>query len=294
MATPTPAGRARYHSADNNFTFAWPPVPAHQFLAEREAAFDPTCPTALIPLDRANALSTSYPATTPTMLMRYARLRVGEDLRTHFAASGEVAYVIDGEGESRNGSDVIAWAEGDVFYFPGGDETRHRGGDDSLLLIGTNEPLLAFEQLRPPNPGKAVVSSVHWPTAEIAQRFEAIWQRPITRETTGHAVLFSSDPLAPSTNTLPSINVALNTLEAGTDQRPHRHNGVAVVLAIQGKGVHSIVDGERLDWVDGAVQITPATSMHSHHNRGSERMACLIFQDEALHYYTRTPGFSFD
>ena len=34
--------------------------------------------------------------------------------------------------------------------------------------------------------------------------------------------------------------------------------------------------------------------MHWHHNRGTERMACLIFQDEALHYYTRTPGFSFD
>ena len=47
-------------------------------------------------------------------------------------------------------------------------------------------------------------------------------------------------------------------------------------------------------WSDRAAQITPPTSMHSHHNRGTERMRCLIFQDEALHYYTRTPGFSFD
>ncbi len=288
----SPAGRARYHSADNNFTFAWPPVPARQFLAERDSAFDPGCLTGLIALDCSDVLDTPYPATTPTMLMRYARLQAGETLTTRFAASGEIVYVIEGAGESRNGGNAIAWAKGDVFCFPGGNETRHAAGsDDSLLFIATNEPLLAFEKLRP---GESVVEAVHWPAEEIAEQFEAVWQRPITPETTGHAVLFSSDALAPSTNTLPSINVAINTLESGGDQRPHRHNGVAVVLAIQGEGVHSIVDGQRIDWVDGAVQITPATCMHSHHNRGSERMACLIFQDEALHYYTRTPGFSFD
>ncbi|MDP6951643.1 MAG: cupin domain-containing protein [Alphaproteobacteria bacterium] len=291
MSRATPASRARYHSADNNFTFAWPPVPARQFLAERETAFDPACPTELIALDSADALGTPYPATTPTMLMHYARLNAGEALNTRFAASGEIAYVIEGTGESRNGGDVITWGKGDVFCFSGGGETRHAGTTDSLLLVATNEPLLAFEKLRP---GKAVVEAVHWPADEIAREFEAVWQRPITPETTGHAVLFSSDALAPSTNTLPSINAALNTLEAGADQRPHRHNGVAVVLAIQGEGVHSIVDGQHIDWVDGAVQVTPGASLHSHHNRGPERMACLIFQDEALHYYTRTPGFSFD
>jgi gentisate 1,2-dioxygenase len=287
----SPSSRARYHSADNNFTFAWPPVPARQFLAERNAAFDPACPTGLIALDCADALGTPYPATTPTLLMRYARLRAGESLATRFAASGEIAYVIKGGGESHNGSDTIAWGKGDVFCFPGGNETQHAAASDSLLFIATNEPLLAFEKLQP---GEAVVEAVHWPAAEIARQFEAVWQRPITPETTGHAVLFSSEALAPSTNTLPTINVAINTLESGGDQRPHRHNGVAVVLAIQGEGVHSIVDGQRIDWVDGAVQITPGASMHSHHNRGTGRMACLIFQDEALHYYTRTPGFSFD
>jgi gentisate 1,2-dioxygenase len=290
MSGTTPASRARYHSADNNFTFAWPPVPARQFLAEREAAFAADSPTGLIALDCADVLATPYPATTPTLLMRYARLQAGEALATRFAAAGEIAYVIEGAGESRNGGDSIAWAKGDVFCFPGSAETRHAAAADSLLFIATNEPLLAFEKLRP---GEAVVEALHWPAGEIAQRLEAVWQRPITPETTGHAVLFSSDALAPSTNTLPSINVALNTLESGADQRPHRHNGVAVVLAIQGEGVHSIVDGKRIDWVDGAVQITPGASLHSHHNRGPGRMACLIFQDEALHYYTRTPGFSF-
>ena len=289
------AERARYHSADNNFDFSWPPVPARQFLSERDRAFAKDTPTGLVALDASDDLATAYPATTPVMLLRYLKLRAGEALETGFAASGEVYYVMGGAGESRNGEDVVAWGEGDLFCFPGGGTSGHRAGaGDCLLFVATNEPLLAFERLRPPAPGEARVETVHWPASAIAAEFEAVWKRPITPETTGHAVLFSSRALAPSTNTIPSLNVALNTLEAGRDQRPHRHNGVAVTLALQGEGVYSMVDDARKDWSDGAATITPPAALHSHHNRGSKRMLSLVIQDEALHYYTRTPGFSFD
>lgn len=289
------ARRACYHSADNNFDFSWPKVPARQFIAERDLAFAPSGPTRMIPLDASDDLGTAYAATTPTLLLRYLKIRADEVLHTEFAASGEIYYVIAGAGESENDGDVIAWKTGDLFCFPGGGETTHRAATtDCLLFCGTNEPLLAFERLRPPARGTAVVKPVHWRAEAIASELERVWQRPITESTTGHAVLFSSATLAPSTNTIPSVNVAINTLEAGRDQRPHRHNGVAVTLAIHGDGVYSIIEGKRVDWSEGAAQITPPTAMHSHHNRGCGRMHCLIFQDEALHYYTRTPGFSFD
>ncbi len=289
------ARRARFHSAENNFEFSWPPIPPRQFLTERDLAFEPTTPTRVIPLDASDDLGTDYAATTPTLLLRYLKICADESLPTRLAASGEIYYVMAGDGESRNGDDVIAWKTGDLFCFPGGAETAHRAGTSGgLLICGTNEPLLAFERLRPPASGDAVVETVHWRAEDIAMEFERVWQRPITATTTGHAVLFSSPALAPSTNTIPSINVAINTLEPGRDQRPHRHNGVAVTLAIQGDGVYSMIEGQRVDWRQGAVQITPPTALHSHHNSGSERMRALIFQDEALHYYTRTPGFSFD
>ena len=38
--------RARYNTSENPFTFRWPPVPAHKFLAERDRAFDPARPPA--------------------------------------------------------------------------------------------------------------------------------------------------------------------------------------------------------------------------------------------------------
>ena len=289
------ARRARYFSDDNGFTFRWSPVPVTQFLAERDLAFKPNTPTAMIPLDISDALGTPFPATTPALLLRYIKIRAGEELRASLNASGEIYYVISGNGESRNGADSIAWGAGDMFLFGGGRETVHRAvGGDCLLYLGTDEPLLAYGGLRAPEPGQARVQTTHWPAAEIERRLEREWDRPITSASTGRFVQFSSAALAPSNNTLPFIIVGLNTVVAGGDQRAHRHNGVAVTLALQGDGVHSMIDGQRVDWSTGAVQITPPTTLHSHHNRGVERMRALIFQDEALHYYTRTPGFSFD
>jgi len=289
------ARRARYLTNENGFAFSWPAVPIHQFLAERDRAFDAASATGLIALDISADLSTKYPATTPTLLCRYVKVRAAEQLRTAFVASGEIYYVMSGSGESRNGNDVIEWAGGDVFCFPGGGETVHRAGKgDCLLFSVTNEPLLAFERLRAPLPGQAVVETTYWPAAEIERQFQAVWSRPVSANTTGNSVQFSTTALAPSSNTIPTINTAINTLEPGCDQRPHRHNGAAVTLAIQGEGIHSMIDGKRVDWSTGAAQITPATLMHSHHSTGAQRMRSFVIQDEGLHHYTRTPGFSFD
>jgi len=291
----TYARRARYHTSANPFTFSYSPVPIRQFLAERDRAFDAATPTCAIPLDASGDLGTAYAATTPTLLTRYLKIRGGEHLSSAWASSGEVYYVMSGSGESRNGSDVIEWGAGDVFCFPGGGETTHRAADAGCLLFcASDEPLLAFERLRPPMPGQAVIQATHWPAQEIERQFESVWQRPTPEYATGASVMFSSTAFPPSCITTPSMNVAINSLAVGCDQRPHRHNGVAVTLAIQGEGIYSLIDGKRVDWSTGAAQITPATLLHSHHNRGTKRMRSLVIQDEGLHFYTRTPGFSFD
>jgi len=284
--------RARYCTSENPFTFGYPPVPVRQFLAERDRAFDAATPTSTIALDASGDLATAYPATTPTLLCRYFRIRAGESLRTDFAASSEVFYVMSGNGESRSRDEAIAWSAGDVFCFASGD-TLHRAKGDALLFGVSDEPMLAFEGLRPPAVHAPAVKATHWPATEIDGNLERVWARPRSAETTGCSVMFSCQDFAPGYHTTPMINTAINTLIAGGDQRPHRHNGVAVTLAIEGEGVHSLIDGQRVDWSNGAAQITPASLLHSHHNRGPRRMRSFVIQDEGLHYYTRTPGFSF-
>jgi gentisate 1,2-dioxygenase len=290
----TPQTRARYCTSENPFVFSLPPVPARQFLAERDRAFDTATPTSTIALDASADLASPYPATTPTLLCRYLKIRAGETLNTDFSASGEVFYAMRGSGRSRNGEDTISWGAGDVFCFAGGATTHHAESKDSLLFAVSNEPLLCFERLSASAHGAPAVKATHWPAAEIERHFEKVWTRPRSGQTTGYSVMFSCDDFAPGYNTTPTINCAINTLAAGADQIPHRHNGVAVTLAIQGEGVHSMIDGKRVDWSVGAAQITPATLLHSHHNRGTQRMRSFVIQDEGLHHYTRTPGFSFD
>jgi gentisate 1,2-dioxygenase len=288
------AQRARYVCNENGFDFSYPPVPTRQFLAEREQAFDEHAASGLVELDASDALGTAYAATTPSLLCRYIKVRAGERLSSIVVASGEVIYVIAGRGASRNGADEIAWSVGDVFCFPGGVETVHTATDDALLFSASDAPLFAFAGIGAPATSQSAVEAVIWSSVEIDRRLQQVYDRAVTAQATGASVQFSTRRTEPNFTTTPFINTAINTLATECDQRPHRHNGVAVTLAIQGEGIHSMIDGERIDWVSGAAQITPATALHSHHNRGNKRMRSLVIQDEGLHIYTRTPGFSFD
>jgi gentisate 1,2-dioxygenase len=286
--------RARYFDSGNAFALKYPPVPCHQFLAERDRALDPASPTGLIPLDLSAPLGLEFPATTPLIMTYYARARAGEQLATRFKASGELYYVIAGQGETRSGDAVIAWGPGDVFCLPGGADSSHRAGDEDCVLWAiTNEPQLAFEHLEPPAPGNAVTEAVHYPAAEIRSQLARVADKLKGQKIAGLALVFSSISQERRRNVLPSLTLAVNQLPPGEVQRPHRHNSVAVTLSIQGKGCYSMIGGRRVDWQEHATMVTPPGEVHSHHNDGSEWMTCLIVQDGGLHYHCRTMDFAF-
>src|SRR5438093_3427813 len=90
------ANRARYYSTAEAFNVARPRIPAHRFVVERDQAMAPGAVTGLIALDLSETLDLSFPATTPLILARYAKIRLGEFLQTQFNASEELYYVIAG------------------------------------------------------------------------------------------------------------------------------------------------------------------------------------------------------
>src|SRR2546430_16210572 len=104
--------RARYYSSLDGFNVKSPRVPAHVFLPERDCALDPTAPTGLIPLDQSAPLALDFPATTPLILARFARIRAGQRLATRFAASGQISYAIAGGGPTRCEGHALARVEG--------------------------------------------------------------------------------------------------------------------------------------------------------------------------------------
>jgi gentisate 1,2-dioxygenase len=286
--------RARYHSSADGFNIKHPRIPAHVFTAERDRALDPGTPTTLIPLDLGSRLDLEFPATTPVILARFARIRAADTLRTRFVAGGELYYVIEGAGQTSWGAETLAWEPGDAFCLPGGLPLTHTAGErDAVLWVVTNEPELAFGRLQPPPPGVAPVEPVHFPADEIRRQLDLVHALPAETVLTGKAVTFSSAALDRRRTCLPSLTFAMNSLAPGESQRAHRHNAVAVTLVVQGRRCHSVVADARIDWQPNAVMITPPGDAHSHHNEGDSRALFLIVQDGGLHYHLRTMGFSY-
>ncbi len=285
--------RAKYYDSIDGFNITRAAVPPHVFRTEREHATAPGAATTLIPLDLSAMLGTRFPATTPLILARYARIRAGEHLDTRFVASGELYYVIRGAGESRAGDDQLAWEAGDIFTLPGGRPAVHTASADALLWIVTNEPELAFERAQAPAPGAAPVPVVHYPADEIRRQLDAIHRRPDADALPGKSINFGVAGVDEERTILPSFTLAMNSLAPGDAQRAHRHNAIAVTLIVQGAGCYSMIDGRRIDWEQDAVVITPPGAAHSHHNAGDDRALFLIVQDGGLHYHCRTMGFSF-
>jgi gentisate 1,2-dioxygenase len=295
-ATPRSKAQARalYFNTGNAFNLQLPRVPDDSFTAEPAKALDAHTPTGLIACDQSNELACAFPATTPLVLARYARIRAGETLETNFAASGVIAYVIAGSGSAECGAERLDWNPGDTFVLPGGIKHTYRCANaDAVLWIVTNEPQLAFENLCAPQAGAAPTDVVHFPAEEIERQIELLYQVGRGEDIAGSALIFSSERQQAIRNVLPTLTVAMNSLPPGAAQRAHRHNSVAVSLVIQGEGCYSIVDGRRKDWSQWATTVTPATAVHSHHNAGPRMAMFLIVQDGGLYYFTRALGFEF-
>ena len=118
-----------------------------------------------------------FPATSPFVLARYARINAGETLDVNFVASGVVHYVIQGTGSTTSGAETINWGPGDIFVTPGDCAQSHKANDaDAVLWVVTNEPQLAFENLQAPAPGDAPTGVVHYPAAEIDKQVALLYE----------------------------------------------------------------------------------------------------------------------
>ncbi len=285
--------RGRFFNTGNAFNVVLPPVPDHAFTEEPLRALDDATPTGLIACDLSSVLGCDFPATTPLVLAHYARIRAGETLTTDFAASGTIAYVIQGNGVTHCGAEDIAWSAGDVFVLPGGQHASHTAEATGVLWLVTNEPQLAFENLRAPAPGQSPTDLVHYRADEIDRQIDLIYAIGRDSSIAGSALIFSAERQEASRNILPTLTAAMNSLPGGFVQPPHRHNSVAVSLIIRGENCFSLIDGRRKDWSPWATTITPPVSVHSHHNGGTEQARFLIIQDGGIFYHARAMGFEF-
>lgn len=280
------AARARFFNSGNAFNIKLPPVPPAGFPEVLAAARDPEAGTGLHACDQSAALGFPFPATTPLMLARYARICAGEALALEVAATGLIVHALHGRGETAE----VAWGPGDIFLLPGGPPVRLRATEDTLLWIVSDEPLLALEGALP-HPGR--LAAVHYPAAEIERQLALLGTTTQNDQTSGMAVIFSSEGLEEARNITPLLTLSLNTLPPHGAQRAHRHNAAAITLVLGGDDCHSMIAGRRVPWQPGVTLVTPPGEPHSHHNGGALGARFLIVQDGGLHYHARTMGFTF-
>ena len=286
--------RARFFNSGNAFNVKLPEVPARVFVEPVAAALAPGAATGYYPCDQSASLGCAFAATTPFMLASYARIAPGETLEVSLVATGSIWYVIEGAGECVCGDETIHWGQGDVVLLPGGRASRYQASrEGAVLWMVSNTPQLAFEHAQPSAEAPATAALVHYPAHEIERQFDQIFQASTNESTSGFALIFSSEQEEARRNILPTLTLGFNTLPAGEQQRPHRHNAAAITLIVRGADCHSMVGDKKCEWTPWATLVTPPAAPHSHHNNGTSRAYFLIVQDGGLYYQARTMGFEF-
>jgi gentisate 1,2-dioxygenase len=285
---------ALYLTLDKTFGIYRPPVPAKMFLDEPAEALEPDAETAIIYCDQSDAMDAASPSTTPLLLSGYLRVNPRTPLTTTSGGSTEFHYVIQGSGSTEWDGGTIKWCRGDAMILPGGIEYTHRavGDSNAVLWMCSNAPLLAFENARPAEPDSGPVGPTYFPADKIVDALERV--RTLTIQSDGSkstALLLSTESMAGKGVSSPSMTLVFNTVDPHQFQSPHLHNSVAVTLVLKGEKSYSIVDGKRIDWSPFATFVTPAGSVHSHHNDHDQDSLFLIVQDGGLYYHCRTIGF---
>lgn len=278
------------------------PIPIHKLDATEHT----TGPSRVTALDISKAIGIEhYPATSPNLLASFVRICVGESVTTNACATSQAFYVIHGRGQSQNGLGVVEWSTGDLFVFPSSSEESpctHFCADDegtggAGLYWVSDAPLLSYLGVVPK---VQKFKPAYFSRKVLLDNVESVRHEPGAEHRNRLGILLGNKE-TPETKTLTHVLWSLlNVLPAGEVQRPHRHNSVALDLAVyapsgtytlMGKELDSqgwVKDPVRVDWTTGSIFITPPGWWHSHHNDSGEEAWVLPIQDAGLYTHQRT------
>ena len=265
-----------------------------------------TGPTRIIPFDLHKQLNIEYPATSPNLMASYLRICPGESLDSSAVATSQAFYIIRGKGKSisKEHGDVD-WNEGDLFVVPASSSAvTHKATADSAIYWVTDEPLLAYLGVCPNT--KKFAPTLFRKEAMLAE-VEKLKHEEGAEHRNRLGILLGNKATENNTKTLThTLWSLLNQLPGHDDQKPHRHNSVALDLAVSApeSGVYTLMGPElnedgwvknpfRVEWKTGGVFLTPPGWWHSHHNETGEPAWVLPMQDAGLYTHQRTLDIKF-
>jgi gentisate 1,2-dioxygenase len=259
--------------------------------------------TRVIPFDIDDFLEIDKQCTSPNLMASFIRICEGEKLETTANATSQAFYVIRGSGSTTSEHGTINWDTGDLFVVPVCEyEMLHecvkadKGG--AALYWVHDEPLMDYLGVTPNKRANKFEPTLYKRDDMLAQVEEI--SHSTTKSNNRLGVLLGNAKCEQTKTLTHVLWSLLNSIPARNVQRPHRHNSVALDLAVAAKpGVYTlmgkeiddkgdIIDPIRCDWIPGGVFITPPGWWHSHHNESDEVAWVLPMQDAGLYTHQRT------
>jgi len=267
--------------------------------------------TRIIPFDLSESLGlTEYKATSPNLMASYIRILADEKIESKASATSQAFYVIRGSGSSQftavDEMKSLTWGKGDLFVLPAHCENvLHEATSDAAIYWVHDNPLLEYLGVAPKcNKFKPT----YFASAKMYAAVEKLKHEPGMEHKNRLGVLLGNK-LTDRTETLTLTHTLwslLNVLGPKQAQPPHKHNSVALDMAVTcaPKGVYTLMGPElgedgwvkdpiRVEWGAGGVFLTPPGWWHSHHNETDEEAYVLPLQDAGLYTYQQTLDIQF-
>lgn len=276
---------------------ATPSIPIKGFSSALYASGE----SRFIPLDLSEELRTPYPATGPSLLASFVRIRAGEKLASAPNASSEFFYVITGSGRTETAEGTIAWKTGDFVALPGLEVIHHADTDTAFYLVN-DSPL--FEYLGAQKATARFQPTLYSHEAVMAE-LEAAKNDPEASKRSRISVLLANKNFEQTMTITHTLWTMFGVVAPNTRQLPHRHQSVALDFVVDAQpGAYTLLgpelnadgtikDAIRVDWVKGEAFVTPPGYWHEHVNASSSEAYVMPIQDAGLHTYLRTLDIQF-
>ncbi len=277
-----------------------PEVPIRQFGPE--LYLDE--PTGVVPLDLSGDLGIKDgAATSPALLANFLRIRAGEQIDTNPNATSQLYYVLYGRGFASVNGRLVGWGKGDFLTLPAGSRAVFYADADATMYWVHDEPLLRYLGADATRPRFRPTT---FRRADLVTKLEEIAARPGANDKSRVSVLLANADQEQTLTITHVLWAMFGVLPPGQEQRPHRHQSVALDLILDAPptGCYTllgtrldergnIADPTRVDWQVGGAFTTPPGMWHAHYNETDTPAHLIPVQDAGLQTYLRSLDIKF-
>jgi gentisate 1,2-dioxygenase len=261
-------------------------------------------PTGVVPLDLSKDLGIEDgQATSPALLANFLRIRAGEQIGTSPNATSQLYYALYGRGFAAIDGHLVAWEKGDFLTLPAGSRAVFYADAETAMYWVHDEPLLRYLGADATRPR---FRPTKFRRADAVAKLDDIASRPGANDKSRVSVLLANADQEQTLTITHVLWAMFGVLPPGQEQRPHRHQSVALDLILDAppSGCYTllgtrldargeIADPIRVDWRVGGAFTTPPGMWHAHYNETDTPAHLIPVQDAGLQTYLRSLDIKF-